>query len=408
MQATCRYAQPKPSLDPPTSSRYSPAPPPSSPTLLQESSTITAAATLTAGKRSLAIKFPGKDGHSGTAAHQTEERDGTTRRLDPVTKPASLVANGSASRGSLSLSSLSGQGEGFKGSKKRQSPSETFEPWPGVREPVKKAPRTEMDGGSIYGSHISSVTARSATAAGSKSKPVYASASGRDIYGDNSVERGGNVLSSAARGVPSTATKQVGESRLKIDATVKSISAGLKELALHSKSETDRKSLSSATATKPPLMASSRSPASRTKSLQTGNSKFQITGTKVSGTNSSPHSNATQTTGTTGTKSIGGNNSKFHSTASKPGIKSHGVPARSGSLGSSSATKQTVTATSARGRGRGRGRGGEQSIGGSSSVSRQSNTGSTSGSVSKGRGRAGGGGSLSTQHGTSSTGRGKI
>ena len=90
-----------------------------------------------------------------------EERDGTAMgRLDPVMKPVgSLVANGSSSRTSLSLSSLSrGKGES---SKKRQSPSETFEPWSDVREPVKKAPRTEGDGGSIVAPHFSgSLTAR--------------------------------------------------------------------------------------------------------------------------------------------------------------------------------------------------------------------------------------------------------
>ena len=320
------------------------------------------------------------------------------RRLDPVMKPVGgSVTNGSSSLASLSLSSLS-QGKG-EGSKKRQSPSETFEPWSDVREPVKKAPRTEGDGGSIGGPHFSSsLMARGAGhgVSSKKSQPVFASGSRRDVYGTDSVERGGNVLSSAAKGVPSRATNQVRESRLKMDdASVKSVSAGMKKLALHSKSDTERKSLSAATKSKPHSIASSASSASKTKSLQDGSSKFQITGTKVSGANSSPHSNATRTTGTTGTKSVGGNSTKLHSTASKSGLKSHGIP----SLGTNSTTKQTVAASSPKGRGRGTGGGGgrgQRSTGTSGTVLRQSSTGSTGSAVSKGKGQGG-----TSQHRTS-------
>lgn len=402
LQATCRYIRPKPSLAPPTSSQYSPAPPPSSPTLLQENSSSTAGATLTAGKRGLAIKFPGKEDQSDTTAHQEGD---TIRRLDPVVKPASLAANDSPSP---FLSSSSGKGKEFKGSKKRQSPSETFEPWLGVREPVKKVPRTEVDGGSVDSSSStiisrSSVTAKSVAggASGSKSKPVYAGASGRDVYGADSIERGGNVLSSAARGVPSSAIKQVvRESRSKTDTTVKSVNRGMKELSLHSKSDAESKSLSTTAAkAKPTSVTSSRNPPSKTKSLQTGNSKLQISGTKVSGTSSIPHSNATRTpTGTTGTKSVG-NYSKEHSTASKKplGVSSLG-------LGSSGTTKQTVGAsTSARGRGRGRG----QAVGTASRQSSIGGGGGGSNSVSKGigRGRGGAGTSPSTRHRTNSSGK---
>ena len=339
---------------------------------------------MTPGKRSLAIKFPPKD--SDTTPHQIEEKDGT-KRLDPVATPAGLVANGSTSHGPHSLSSLSGKGEEFKGSKKRQSPCENFEPWSGVSKPVKKAPRTESN----FISHSNSMIGRSPAGSSknnhsAQSKPVYASGSRKNIYGTDSVDRGGNVLSSAAGGAP----KQVKESKLKTDPTVKSLSAGMKELALHSKSETEGKSSSSSTASK--SLSSNRTPASRTKSLQAGHSKFQITGTKVSGANSSPPFNAGRTTGTAGTKSVSSSGSKSHSAANRTGLKIHSTPSRSSSLGENSATsKQTVAATSLRGRGRGRGSGEE-----SSRVSRQS---SSSGStVSKGRGRGGGITVNTTQH----------
>ena len=300
------------------------------------------------------------------------------RRLDPVMKPVgSSVANGSSSRTSLSLSSLSrGKGES---SKKRQSPSETFEPWADVREPVKKVPRTEGDGGSIVASHFSSsLTARGVGhgVSSKKRQPVFTSGSRRNVYGADSVERGGNVLSSAAKGVPSKATHQVRESRLKTesdDATVKSVSAGMKKLALHSKSDTERKSLSTATKSKPHSIASSTSSASKTKSLQDGSSKL----TTVSGAKYNFHSNASRTTGT---KSVGGNSSKLHSTP----LKSH-------TLGTSTTNRQTVAASSARGRGRGGegGRGHSTGTGTSGTVLRQSSTGSTGSAVTKGKGRGG-------------------
>jgi hypothetical protein len=353
----------------------------------------------------LAIKFPGKDDHSDTS----EERDDAIRRLDPVMKPSGSVANGPASRGPLSMSSLSRgrKEEEFRGSKKRQSPSETFEPWSDVREPVKKSPRTEVDGCSIGGPHTtSSLIARGAATASAngetrskKSQPVYASSSGgrRDVYGADSVERGGIVLSSATKGGTGKATHQVREISLKTDdatvktddATVKSVSAGMKNLALHGKSDTERKSSSTATKSKPHSISSGTSSAPKTKSLQ--DSKFQITGTKVGGTNSSPHSNATRTTGTAGTKSVGGNNSKLHSTTS--GFKSHSKP----SLGTSITNKPTVAASSARGRGGERGRGQSSGRG---TVLRQSSTGSSGSPVSKVRGHRGKGGG-STHHRTS-------
>ena len=306
------------------------------------------------------------------------------RRLDPVVKPVgSSVANGSSSRTSLSLSSLS-QGKG-ESSKKRQSPSETFEPWADVREPVKKAPRTEGDGGSIVAPHFSSsLTARGVGhgVSSKKRQPVFASGSRRDVYGADSVERGGNVLgSAAAKGVPSKAAHQVRESRVKTDdATVKSVSAGMKKLALHSKSDTERKSLSTATKSKPHSIASSTSSASKTKSLQDGSSKL----TTVSGAKYSPHSNASRTTGT---KSVGGNSSKFHST-----------PSHVHTLGTSTTNRQTVAASSARGRGRGGegGRGQSTGTGTGGAVLRQSSTGSTSSAVTKGKGRGG-----ASQHRTS-------
>ena len=304
------------------------------------------------------------------------------RRLDPVVKPVgSSVANGSSSRASLSLSSLSrGKGES---SKKRQSPSETFEPWADVREPVKKAPRTEGDGGSIVAPHFSSsLTARGVGhgVSSKKRQPVFASGSRRDVYGADSVERGGNVLgSAAAKGVPSKAAHQVRESRVKTDdATVKSVSAGMKKLALHSKSDTERKSLPTATKSKPHSIVSSTSSTSKTKSLQDGRSKFQITGTTVSGAKYSPHSNASRTTRT---KSVGGNSSKLHST---PSLKSY-------TFGTSSTNRQTVAASSARGRGRGGdgGRGQSTGTGTGGTVLRQSSTGSTGSAVTKGKGRGG-------------------
>ena len=329
------------------------------------------------GKRSLAIKFPPKD--QDTTAHPVEEKDGDTKRQDPaMIKPASLVANGSATRGLPSLSLLSEKGDEVKGSKKRQSPCENFEPWSGVRGPVKKAPRTE----SSFISHSNSVMARSPIGSSknnhsAKNKSVYASASRKDVYGDNSVERRGNVQRSATGG----ATKQGEKSELKRDPAVKSISEGMKELTLHSGSEIKGKSSSS-----------NRSPALKIKSLQAGHSKFQITGTQVS-----PPSNAGRTTGT---KSLSSSSSTSHKT-NRTDLKIHGVLSRSSSLGASSAsTKQTVTASSTKGRGRGRGEVNTSSSINSSRVSRQSN--STGSTVPKGKGR--GVGSPSTLHSTN-TGR---
>ena len=336
LQTTCRYKRPKPSLTPPTSSHHSPAPPPSSPTLLQDNSTATV------GKRSLAIKFPGKGDHSGATAHQVEKKDSAIRRLDPAIKPASLVADSLVANRSqpLSLSSLPGKVN--KDSKKRLSPAETFEPWSGVREPVKKAPRTErdIDSGSYTSSSMAAKSAPPAGGGSTKSKSVYASSSRRDVYGANSVEKRGNVL---ARGVPGNATKKARENKPKTgstDTAVSSISVGMKELALHSKSEKERK----------PLV------------------------------------------------------STVHSSASKSGIKSHSVSSQRSSLDSSNTTKQTVSAPSAGGRGRGRGSQGEQTTGSHKPgpASRQSSTGGTSGTVSKGRGYGGRvvRGSPSTQHRT--------
>ena len=273
-----------------------------------------------------------------------EKKDSAIRRLDPAIKPTSLVADSLVANRSqpLSLSSLPGKVN--KDSKKRLSPAETFEPWSGVREPVKKAPWTErdIDSGSYTSSSMAAKSAPPAGGGSTKSKSVYASSSRRDIHGANSVEKRGNVL---ARGVPGNATKKARENKPKTgstDTAVSSISVGMKELALHSKSEKERK----------PLVSTA------------------------------------------------------HSSASKSGIKSRSVSSQRSSLDSSSTTKQSVSAPSAGGRGRGRGRGsqGGQTTGNHKPgpASRQSSTEGISSTVSKGSGYGGRvvRGSPSTQHRT--------
>lgn len=113
MQARCSLTQHK----------YSPAPPPSSPTMTRKSET---ASDVNAGRRGLAIKFPVKDPGSRGEGDLLADKGKLKQNHAQMSKP-------------VVLSAVASQHEAA--GKKRHSPSDELEPWAAVGEPVMKASR---------------------------------------------------------------------------------------------------------------------------------------------------------------------------------------------------------------------------------------------------------------------------